>query len=505
MTGAGNIIGYLSGYLDLPRLFPLFGESQFKVLCVIGSMAFIILLLASCISISERDPRMEGPPVTGDQSGVLFFFRHIVYSIRRLPPQIRRVCQVQLCAWIGWFPFLFYITTYIGQLVVDPVLRKNLPESDIERAWGVATRTGAFALLIEAVVSLTANMVLPFFVMPMKNRRRSCHVGGEQFGVQRSRDSVHPEGRYLSRAPSTSSLSFTTTMGPAVSPPKDTGEEEPSLLPVTAPGREGRCRRRCTHGWLSRLRVPGLTLRRVWLGSHLLFAAAMFSTVFISTPRAGIIMVSVVGVSWALTLWAPFALISAEVARRRDFPGVTGRMYTQYGSVAAPISSRGSLLSTEELRRRNSGDGDRDDLTGEADGDDSTTIYPSEADGNDARAFGAFAETPFSPSAHRRSLSTSTASPTSTLTPTAAAIDMNTGSGTAMTIQAGIVLGIHNMAVSAPQVLSTLISCVIFALRQKPRGEPGDDSVGWVLRFGGCAALVAAWYAQGLEEGDDGS
>jgi solute carrier family 45 protein 1/2/4 len=54
------------------------------------------------------------------------------------------------------------------------------------------------------------------------------------------------------------------------------------------------------------------------------------------------------------------------------------------------------------------------------------------------------------------------------------------------------------MAVSFPQILSSLVCSAIFKAAQKPRGEPWDDSVGWVLRFGGCAALVAAWLTRRL-------
>ena len=59
--------------------------------------------------------------------------------------------------------------------------------------------------------------------------------------------------------------------------------------------------------------------------------------------------------------------------------------------------------------------------------------------------------------------------------------------------QAGTVLGIHNVAIAAPQVLATLGSSLVFRLLQKPRGVPGDESVAWVLRGGGVAALGAAW------------
>ena len=65
--------------------------------------------------------------------------------------------------------------------------------------------------------------------------------------------------------------------------------------------------------------------------------------------------------------------------------------------------------------------------------------------------------------------------------------------GAAGADQAGVVLGIHNVAIAAPQVIATLVSSVIFRALQKPRGAPGDESVAWVLRFGGCCAIVAAW------------
>src|SRR5699024_5858862 len=66
----------------------------------------------------------------------------------------------------------------------------------------------------------------------------------------------------------------------------------------------------------SKLQIPGFTLRRAWLMSHILFAMCMFSTFFISTPQAGTVFIALIGISWALTLWAPFAFISAEVAKR---------------------------------------------------------------------------------------------------------------------------------------------------------------------------------------------
>lgn len=56
------------------------------------------------------------------------------------------------------------------------------------------------------------------------------------------------------------------------------------------------------------------------------------------------------------------------------------------------------------------------------------------------------------------------------------------------------------MAVAAPQIIATLVSSAIFRGVQKERGVAGDESVGWVLRFGGVAALVAAYMTSRIEE-----
>ncbi|KAI9810571.1 MAG: hypothetical protein M1832_001241 [Thelocarpon impressellum] len=338
ITGVGNILGYLAGYVDLPRIMPFFGRTQFQVLCVIASIALGSTVLVSCLFVPERDPRLEGA-APASRGGVLAFFRQVFSSIRRLPPQIRAVCAVQFFAWIGWFPFLFYITTYIGQLYVNPIFaaKPDMPPEEVDVVWEKATRVGTLALLVFAFTSFAANILLPLFIAP----------------------SFADPGAGTRTAHST---------------------------PL-----------------LDRLIVPGLTLRRTWMLSLILYALTIFATLFVRTPSAGIVLVGVVGVSWAVTLWAPFALISAEISKR------------------------------DALRRR-------------------------------AR--------------------------------TAGAVDDG------LEDQAGIVLGLHNVAIAAPQIIATLGSSVLFRLLQRPRGTPGDDSVGWVLRVGALASLAAAFVATRVREAD---
>ncbi|KAJ5794760.1 hypothetical protein N7457_001359 [Penicillium paradoxum] len=412
IVGVGNILGYIFGYMDLPKIVPFLGNTQFKVLCVLASFFLGVTITISCVYIKERDPRADGP-VT-DKLGMVSFFRQIIKSIQSLPNQIARVCQVQVAAWVGWFPFLFYSTTYVGQLYVNPIFANNpnLSEGDIDQAWEYATRVGSFALLVYAIISFLANTLLPLFVVP------SGGPALETASPQESLDEAVDDEETHTRRLSVSSM--------------PTGNASEPLLDA-APVRQQ------TGGkltWLSCLQIPGLTLPRVWLLSHLLFAVCMFSTFFISSHQAGSVFVGFVGISWAVALWAPFALISAEVARID--PSRRSRHHETRVS--------GEYLAPE----------DHDEELSEHGG-----VHGSDVEHGHLKNY-------------------------------------REGGDVA---QAGIILGLHNMAVSLPQILSSLVCSAIFKASQKPRGEPWDDSVGWVLRFGGCAALVAAWLTRRVSDG----
>jgi solute carrier family 45 protein 1/2/4 len=315
---------------------------------------------------------------------------------------------------------LYYATTYVGQLYVNPIFadHPNMSEDQIDRTWEDATRIGTSALLAYAVISFVANIVLPLFVIPTSGQVSETTVHHDRIVYPEEEDGCDAGQSYEPLLDGT---------------PHKVVEEKPT--------------------WLSRLQMPGLTLRRTWLLSHVLFAVCMFSTFFISSYPAGSVVIGFVGISWALTLWAPFALISAEVARadvtrrshRRETGGVgsatePGRAHTTASGSYAPISG-------EDEHE----DGDRDDAEDHDLGNGDPKPTPISEEENLA--------------------------------------------------QAGIVLGLHNVAVSFPQIFSSLICSAIFKAAQKPRGEPWDDSVGWVLRFGGCAALVAAWLTSRLAEG----
>jgi len=70
-------------------------------------------------------------------------FKDIREVLFALPKPIRRVCYVQLAAWMGWFPFLFYATTYMGQIMANQI--GGEPNGD------EATRKGELALAVHSI------------------------------------------------------------------------------------------------------------------------------------------------------------------------------------------------------------------------------------------------------------------------------------------------------------------------------------------------------------------
>lgn len=107
-----NILSYFCAYIDLPYLFPYLGCTQFKVLCLITSVLLGVSIAITCWAVKER-PATWNEPDIDSKEGTLRKLGHIFKSFRNLPPQVQRVCMIQFFAWMGWFPFLFYVDLYI--------------------------------------------------------------------------------------------------------------------------------------------------------------------------------------------------------------------------------------------------------------------------------------------------------------------------------------------------------------------------------------------------------
>jgi solute carrier family 45 protein 1/2/4 len=67
-----------------------------------------------------------------------------------------------------------------------------------------------------------------------------------------------------------------------------------------------------------RVEVLGVPLSRIWQLSHLLFALSMFLTFLASSVITATVLVGVVGISWGVATWAPFALIGTEISDLKE-------------------------------------------------------------------------------------------------------------------------------------------------------------------------------------------
>lgn len=384
MAGLGNIVGYLFGFVDLPKYIPALGNAQFKVLCCLASISMALTIHISCFAISERDTSLDPSP--GEQDGGLIaIFKALYRSVQKISEDIKKVCQVQFFAWIGWFPFLFYTTTYVAEIYAKGfyAAQPDMSPEEIEHFWQQGTRAGTFALFIFAVVTFAASVLLPFVVG--KNHNSAVRAIGAP-------DDGHDDDRLSQVAtPTTSTVAAAAAGGYfGNQQPTATAEDAASMKSAIQASRLLRCFPQSL-----RQEIRWLTLRRLWLISHLVFAALTWSTFFIRSVTGATILIALIGIPWAITQWVPFALIAAEIRKQESFHGRHGR------------------------------------------GDDIG--------------------------------------------------------------EAGVILGIHNVAIAAPQVIATLVSSAIFHALQKPPGSLGDDSVAWVLRFGGVAALVAAWLTRRID------
>ena len=140
--------------------------------------------------------------------------------------------------------------------------------------------------------------------------------------------------------------------------------------------------------------IKKFRISQLWFWGHTYFVLAMLATFFITSQAGATFLIASVGLSWALTLWAPFAIIGNELSARQSLRDCITDIS---GEEPPPIS--------------------RD-------------------------------------------------------------------------VQAGAIMGLHNVAISSPQILAALACSGIFGLAKMLGSQTGT---GWVLRAGGCAALGAAY------------
>lgn len=248
MSQAGNIIGYGFGFIPLAKLpfLSFLGGDQFRKFCVVSMSILVATVWITCFCHEEKASTEKKYSQRRGKFGEIL--ENIYSAITTLPIPIRKVCLVQVFAFMGWFPFLFYSTTYVGQVMAYETGKE--PDNEL------ATRTGEFAMLLYSIVAVLAGVILPWFA---RRDRRLLPVEGddEDAQIERFRGRLH-----LWR------------------------QEGITRLP----------------------KMPWL-LRDIWTAAMLLFTLLTFSTFWISTVKQATVAISLVGICWAVACWVPFAII----------------------------------------------------------------------------------------------------------------------------------------------------------------------------------------------------
>ncbi|KAI8250007.1 General alpha-glucoside permease [Colletotrichum sp. SAR 10_98] len=162
MSAIGHMLGYIAGAVDLVGIFGTWlGDSQFQILTVIATFMMLFSSAVTCWAVTERvlvstrqDPRQA--------TGKFKVFRQIWSTLLHLPPRIQAICWAQFWSWIGWFPFLFYSTTWVGETYFRYDAAAD--GKDSKDALGDIGRIGSMALVIYSTITFIGAWLLPLIV-----------------------------------------------------------------------------------------------------------------------------------------------------------------------------------------------------------------------------------------------------------------------------------------------------------------------------------------------------
>ncbi|KAI0104821.1 major facilitator superfamily domain-containing protein [Nemania sp. FL0031] len=161
MSAIGHGIAFATGAVDLPSLFgKSLGETQFKQLTVLAALGLVGTCGVTCWAVTERV--LLSTPSKSNEGGLQQVASHIWSTVLHLPPRIRAICMAQFWAWIGWFPFMFYSTTWIG----ETYFRYDAPH-DVKQskdALGEVGRAGSKAFIIYSLITFFGSWFLPLVI-----------------------------------------------------------------------------------------------------------------------------------------------------------------------------------------------------------------------------------------------------------------------------------------------------------------------------------------------------
>jgi solute carrier family 45, member 1/2/4 len=163
MVAVGHLASYTAGAIDLTCIFGTsLGDTQFKQLIVISAAILAGTVWITCWAVEERVLVSTTDSVDHENLNIVAMVSSLVRTAGSLPPRVSTVCWIQFWSWIGWFPFLFYSTTWIGEVY----MRFNASDEARDHPDSLAQigRVGSTTLIVFSLVMLVASFVFPLVI-----------------------------------------------------------------------------------------------------------------------------------------------------------------------------------------------------------------------------------------------------------------------------------------------------------------------------------------------------
>jgi solute carrier family 45, member 1/2/4 len=172
MGSFGHIVGYAVGAIDLPGTFgPRLGDTQFKQLTLIASMSMLLTAGVTCWAVTERVLVSVRQDPKSSTEGRFKVVRQIWSTLIDLPPRIQIICWAMFWAWIGWFPFHFYGSTWVGETYFRYDAAATSATAAADRSTAVPSdalgdmgRIGSYTLTIYSFMTFAGAWLLPLVV-----------------------------------------------------------------------------------------------------------------------------------------------------------------------------------------------------------------------------------------------------------------------------------------------------------------------------------------------------
>ncbi|WVQ95210.1 hypothetical protein IAU59_002304 [Kwoniella sp. CBS 9459] len=290
MFGFGSVAGFFVGNLDLPPVFPFLGKTQLQILSFMTSAILIVTHTFTSWAVSERVLLRDDRPQS--QSSLKSNLRSIWENMFSLPPGIRMICFIQFFASLGWFPILFFTTVWVSEIYKASV---PIPEEMDETTFAShAVRSGARALLLQALVNIVTSIGLPFLV----------DESGVQPDASHAYSSLHGDGHGVSNVEDDADAPPNSALW------KRAREEiQDGGIIKRAGSWVGGIFESIKDGSAWVIPIKGLTLVKIWWISQFVFAGAMAASWFVTTVTGAYVVIATTGFCWALSQWAPYSLL----------------------------------------------------------------------------------------------------------------------------------------------------------------------------------------------------